>query len=303
MEGKKKMGFLTVLGSYVLWGFLPGFWTLLAPVNSVYILAQRIIWSLVIMGIYLVLVRALGEVKFAFTDRPTFWRSLASGVFITVNWGLYIYAVNSGHVLDASMGYFIQPVVVALIGFLVFRERPTRGEWLTFIFAAAGILYLLVMTGTVPVLALAIVVPFAIYGAVKKDLKLTAHTSLFMETLLMTPLALAFCWWWSAQAGGFEAVMGGCSFWLLPACGLVTSIPLLLFNMGVKIIPYYFTGILMYINPTLQFLVGLYMGEPLDHHRLIAFVIIWVGILFTLWDKVKLIRAERKKAILKELDL
>ena len=297
VEGKKKMGFLTVLGSYVLWGLLPGFWTLLAPVNSVYILAQRIIWSLVIMGIYLVLVRGWGEIKFAFTDKPTFWRSLASGVFITVNWGLYIYAVNSGHVLDASMGYFIQPVVVALIGFLVFRERPTRGEWLTFAFAAAGILYLLIMTGTIPVLALAIVVPFAIYGAVKKDLKLTAHTSLCMETLLMTPLALAFCWWWSGQVGGFEAVMGGCSFWLLPACGLVTSIPLLLFNMGVKVIPYYFTGILMYINPTLQFLVGLYMGEPLDHHRLIAFIIIWVGILFTLWDKIKLIRAEKKNSL------
>ena len=91
--------------------------------------------------------------------------------------------------------------------------------------------------------------------------------------------------------------MGGCSFWLLPACGLVTSIPLLLFNMGVKVIPYYFTGILMYINPTLQFLVGLYMGEPLDHHRLTAFIIIWVGILFTLWDKIKLIRAEKKNSL------
>lgn len=302
MEGKKRMGFLTVLGSYILWGLLPGFWTLMAPVNSVYILAQRIIWSLVFMAVYLALTRSLGEIKFAFTDKPTFWRSLASGVFITVNWGLYIYAVNSGHVLDASMGYFIQPVVVALIGFLVFRERPTRGEWLTFAFAAAGILYLLFSTGTVPTLALAIVIPFAIYGAVKKDLKLTAQTSLFMETLLMTPLALAFCWWWTARVGGFENVMGGTAFWLLPACGLVTSIPLLLFNMGVKIIPYYFTGILMYINPTLQFLVGLYMGEPLNQDRLIAFVIIWIGILFTLWDKVKLIRAERKKAILSQLN-
>lgn len=297
MQQKKTLGLVTVTGSYVLWGLLPGFWTLLASVNPAYILAQRIIWSLVIIALYLVMTRRMGEVKAALANKTTFWKSVASGVLITLNWGIYIYAVNSGHVLDASMGYFIEPVIVALIGLIAFREKPTKGEWITFVFALGGILYLLATTGKLPLLALAIATPFAIYGAVKKNLNLTAQTSLFMETLLMTPFALGFSWWWSAHVGGYDAVMNGTAFWLLPACGLVTSIPLLLFNMGVKEIPYYFSGILMYINPTLQFLTGLYMGEPMDANRLIAFVIIWIGVLFTMADKIKIIRAEKANRI------
>lgn len=297
MQQKKTLGLVTVTGSYVLWGLLPGFWTLLASVNPAYILAQRIIWSLVIIALYLVMTRRMGEVKAALANKTTFWKSVASGVLITLNWGIYIYAVNSGHVLDASMGYFIEPVIVALIGLIAFREKPTKGEWITFVFALGGILYLLATTGKLPLLALAIATPFAIYGAVKKNLNLTAQTSLFMETLLMTPFALGFSWWWSAHVGGYDAVMNGTAFWLLPACGLVTSIPLLLFNMGVKEIPYYFSGILMYINPTLQFLTGLYMGEPMDANRLIAFVIIWIGVLFTMADKIKIIRVEKANRI------
>ena len=292
MEKKKTLGLVTVTGSYVLWGLLPGFWTLLAAVNPVYVLAQRILWSLVFMGLYLAATRSLGEVKAALTNRTTFRKSLVSGVLITLNWGVYIVAVNSGHVLDASMGYFIEPVIVALIGLIAFREKPTRGEWITFFFAVGGILYLLVSTGEFPALPLIIAAPFAVYGGVKKNLNLTAQTSLFMETLLMMPFALGFSWWWSAHVGGWDHVMHGTAFWLLPACGLVTSIPLLLFNMGVKEIPYYFSSILMYINPTLQFLMGLILGEPMDTKRLIAFVIIWVGVLFTLADKVRLMRRE-----------
>ena len=296
MEKGRKLGLVTVTGSYVLWGLLPAFWALLAQVNSVYILAQRIIWSLVFMGLYLAVTRGWGEIIRVFRDKQALGKCLICGVLITLNWGVYIYSVNSGHVLDASMGYFIEPVLVALLGVIAFRERPTTAEKLTFLFAAGGIVYLIVRTGSVPLLALAIGLPFSVYGAVKKHLDLSAQASLFMETLLMVPFALAFSWWWSARAGGMEAVLGGASFWLLPACGVVTSIPLLLFNLGVKEIPYYFSGILMYINPTLQFLMGLlYFQEPMDADRLIAFVIIWVGILFTMGEKIKLIQAERRK--------
>lgn len=296
MEKGRKLGLVTVTGSYVLWGLLPAFWALLAQVNSVYILAQRIIWSLVFMGLYLAVTRGWGEILRVFRNKRALGKCFLCGVLITLNWGVYIYSVNSGHVLDASMGYFIEPVLVALLGVIAFRERPTTAEKLTFLFAAGGIIYLIVRTGSVPLLALAIGLPFSVYGAVKKHLDLSAQASLFMETLLMVPFALAFSWWWSARAGGMEAVLGGASFWLLPACGVVTSIPLLLFNLGVKEIPYYFSGILMYINPTLQFLMGLlYFREPMDADRLIAFVIIWVGILFTMGEKIKLIQAERQK--------
>lgn len=297
MKNRKAMGLTTVTGSYVLWGLLPAFWALMVGVNSVFILAQRILWSMVFVGLYLVVTHSLGEVKEVFRDRKTLLNTLLAGVLITVNWGIYIYSVNSGHVLEGSMGYFIEPVLVVLIGVIAFRERPSRGELITLVFAAAGVAYFVVRTGSLPLLALLIGLPFAIYGAVKKNLTLTAQASLFLETLLMLPLALGFSLWWTSHHGGMDGVMGGVSFWLLPACGLVTSIPLLLFNMGVREIPYYFSGILMYINPTLQFLMGLfYFRETLDREQLISFVIIWVGILFTMAEKIQIIRAERKQA-------
>lgn len=289
------MGLVTVTGSYVLWGMLAIFWSFLGQVNSVYVLAQRIIWSLVFMGLYLLVTRRWGEVKRALCDRQTMVNCLLCGVLITLNWGVYIYSVNSGHVLQASMGYFIEPVMVALLGVIAFREKPSLAEKLTFLCAAGGIVFLTVRTGTFPTLALAVATPFAVYGALKKKVALTAQTSLFMETLWVTPLALAFSWWWAAGHGGTEAVLGGASFWLLPACGVVTSVPLLLFNMGVKEIPYYFSGILMYINPTLQFLVGLlYFKEALNMDQFIAFLIIWVGLAITMVEKLKVLRQEKK---------
>lgn len=289
------MGLVTVTGSYVLWGMLAIFWSFLGRVNSVYVLAQRIIWSLVFMGLYLLVTRRWGEVKRALCDRQTMVNCLLCGVLITLNWGVYIYSVNSGHVLQASMGYFIEPVMVALLGVIAFREKPSLAEKLTFLCAAGGIVFLTARTGTFPTLALAVATPFAVYGALKKKVALTAQTSLFMETLWVTPLALAFSWWWAAGHGGTEAVLGGASFWLLPACGVVTSVPLLLFNMGVKEIPYYFSGILMYINPTLQFLVGLlYFKEALNMDQFIAFLIIWVGLAITMVEKLKVLRQEKK---------
>lgn len=289
------MGLVTVTGSYVLWGMLAIFWSFLGQVNSVYVLAQRIIWSLVFMGLYLLVTRRWGEVKRTLCDRQTMVNCLLCGVLITLNWGVYIYSVNSGHVLQASMGYFIEPVMVALLGVIAFREKPTLAEKLTFLCAAGGIVFLTARTGTFPTLALAVATPFSVYGALKKRVALTAQTSLFMETLWVTPLALAFSWWWAAGHGGTEAVLGGASFWLLPACGVVTSVPLLLFNMGVKEIPYYFSGILMYINPTLQFLVGLlYFKEALNMDQFIAFLIIWVGLAITMVEKLKVLRQEKK---------
>ncbi len=292
---KQTMGLVTVTSGYVLWGLLAIYWSFLGQVNAVFILAQRIVWSLVFMAAYLLVTRRWKEAVDALRSRTTMSNCFLCGVLITLNWGIYIYAVNSGHVLQASMGYFIEPVLVGLMGVIAFRERPSKAETATFLIAGVGIAYLTVRTGRFPILALAIAVPFTVYGALKKRVPLTAQTSLFMETLCMTPFALAFSAWWCAGHGGTTGVLAGASFWLLPACGVVTSVPLLLFNLGVKEIPYYFSGILMYINPTLQFLVGLiYFKEALNVDQLIAFCIIWVGILVTLTEKIRVIRAQRK---------
>lgn len=292
MDRREKSGFLAVTGAYLLWGVLPLFWNLLAEVPPVYILAQRIAWSAVFLALYMAATHRLAALRPVLRRGKTLRICLICGVLITINWGLYIYAVNSGHLLDASMGYFLEPVLVALIGILAFRERPSVLEKLTFAFAAAGLVYLVVRAGRFPWLALVIAGSFALYGAVKKQSDLPAYAALFAETLCMTPLALCWIVWADVHGTGGLAVLHGPALLLLVASGIVTSVPLLLFNIGVREIPYYVTGILMYMNPTMQFLVGLLvLKEPMDPDRLIAFVLIWAGIVFTIADRV--LRARR----------
>jgi len=288
---KRKMGLITVLTCYILWGTLSIFWNLLSEVDSLYILAQRIFWSMIFMGGYLAVTGRLDEVKAVLKDKKAFRQCFVSGILVTINWGVYILAVSNGHVLDASMGYFIEPIIVGLIGVLIFKEKLSKFEIATFLLASVGVLYMIIKAGTVPILALLIAISFAAYGAAKKNMEISAQTSLFMETLCMAPLAIVFILYRDMIGNGSIGVLQGAEFALLPICGIVTSVPLLLFNIGIKHIPYYLSGILMYINPTIQFLVGmLYFHEVLDTNRLCAFVFIWIGVMFTLYEKIMIIK-------------
>ena len=291
---KRTLGAFSVAFAYVCWGVLTVFWNLLGEVNSIYILAQRIVWSMVFMGIYMTAAGKWTELQKVLKDRKKLSVCFICGILITINWGVYIFAVNSGHVLDASLGYFIEPVLVVLLGLIAFREKPSTLEKVTFAFAVAGLVYLVIMTRTFPALALLIAGSFAVYGAVKKKLDLSPQASLFAETLCMTPFALLFIIYGDTHGMGSIGVLQGMEYLLLPACGVITSVPLLRFNIGVKESPYYLSGILMYINPTLQFLMGLfYFHEELNRSRLTAFTFIWVGVLFTIYEKVKMMRQEK----------
>lgn len=293
MKNQTTSGTLAVTATYIGWGLLSLFWNLLSDVSSVYILAQRIIWSMVFMAFFMALTGKTGEIKSLFRQKRQVGICFLCGVFITINWGVYIYAVNSSHVLDASLGYFIEPIIVSLTGMIFFKERLSKWEKTTLIFSGISLVYMMAVAKVSPLLALIIAVPFAAYGAIKKQIAITAHTSLFAETLLMTPFALAFAIFADLSGTGSIGILHGAAFVLLPLCGVVTSIPLLLFNIGVKKIPYYLSGILMYINPTLQFLLGLfYFHEAFDFHRFIAFLIIWIGLCFTLYEKVRLIKTD-----------
>ena len=213
---------------------------------------------------------------------------MVSGVLVCINWGVYIFAINSGHVLDASLGYFLEPIFVTAIGVFFFHERMSRLEQMTALFSLIGVGYLIGVYRMVPVMAMVIGLSFAFYGAVKKSVHLDAGLSLFAETLSVTPIALLFCIYSEMNGNGSLGVLHGMQFLLFPIAGAITSVPLLLFNRGVRMIPYYLTGILMYVNPTIQFLMELfYFHEPLEVHRLIAFCFIWVGVGFTLWHNVK----------------
>ena len=285
--------FIVVL-SYVIWGFLTLFWNMLVEVESMYILTQRIIWSMVFMAVYMTVTKKWHEIIAVFKDSKSLLICFVSGVLITVNWGVYIYAVNNGHVLDSSLGYFIEPIVVALFGLIFFKERMSKAETFTFVLAAIALFYLIVIHRTFPVIAIVITLSFSAYGAVKKSLKISAHASLFMETLCMTPFALIYAFYMEQNGMGVIGRIDTAAMLLLPVCGIVTSVPLLLFNIGVKEIPLYLIGILNYISPTISFILGLvYFHETLDIHRAVAFILIWIGIFFVITEKLRLLKKNK----------
>lgn len=282
-----RLGTAACMGCGILWGLLPVYWILLEEVDPMYILASRIIWSAVFMLIFMAVTGKLGVIRETLRTGKNILICFISGLLISVNWGTYIYAVNNGHVLDASMGYFVEPVVVAFMGMLLFRESMNRYEKVTLGCAIAGMIYMMARSGIFPLIALILALSFAAYGAVKKSLELTASVSLLMETLLMTPFALIFTVHAETGGRGAVGVLSGPEWILIPLCGVITSVPLLLFNVGVKNIPYYLVGILEYVSPTLSFILGiLYFHEEIDMDRLIAFIIIWTGIGFTVFDRV-----------------
>lgn len=296
MNTSVKKGTLEVTGSYICWGLLTIFWDLLSEINSIYVLAQRVIWSMLFMLLYLAVTRQLHELRRIFASTKMLARLFLCGILICINWGVYIYAVSSSHVLDASLGYFLEPIIVTVIGLLVFREKMSVPEKITALFSIVGVSYLIFTYRVVPVMAIVIGLSFAVYGAVKKKLDLRPEVSLFGETLMMTPFALVICIYCELHGAGSLQVFHGLQFLLFPLSGIVTSIPLLLFNRGVKQIPYYVAGLLMYMNPTIQFVTGLlYFRESLEVPRLIAFAFIWIGIGFTIHHYIKVMKEENGK--------
>ena len=279
-EREKRTGVIEVLTAYILWGFLPLFWNLLDDVPSFYILFSRALWSLAFCVVYLTVLKKWGRIKALFRDKNVLKRCLLSGIFICINWGAYIWGVNGGHVLDCSLGYYLNPILNVVLGVVIFHEKLKKQEWVAVAFAAAGVLYLIVSSGTVPVLALLLAFSFGTYGMIKMGLAVSSDESLFMETVLVSPVAVAFLIFSEINGTGAIGVLEGAQWLLLPLAGIVTAIPLLVYSAGVQKIPFYLTGMIMYLNPTIQFFLGVFFyKEPIDMNRVISFVFIWVGII------------------------
>ena len=287
-ENERK-SILQVFGSYVLWGIFPVFWKMLAELNSVYVLSSRIVWSAVFCLLLIVVTKKTEELKQVLSDNKMRKTLMCSGIAIAVNWGVYIYAVNSGHILDASLAYYLNPLMVIALGFFLFKEKLAFRQWLAIAVAALGILIAVVAYGEVPVFAIVIGTSFAVYGAIKKNVKCNGLISTFVEAAFLTPFALAYILWAEMGHVGAVGTLEGIEFLLIPMSGVVTSIPLLLFSIGVAKVSMSLTGILMYINPTLQFMIGaLLYHETFDLPKGIMFVCVWIGV-------VLFVSAGRKK--------
>ena len=277
-ENEKK-SVLQVFGSYVLWGIFPVFWKMLSELNSVYVLSSRIVWSTVFCLLLIAVTKKTDELKQVLSDSKMRKTLMCSGIAIAVNWGVYIYAVNSGHILDASLAYYLNPLMVIALGFFLFKEKLAFRQWLAIAVAALGILIAIVAYGEVPVFAIVIGTSFAVYGAIKKNVKCNGLISTFVEAAFLTPFALVYILWAEMGHVGAIGTLEGMQFLLIPMSGVVTSIPLLLFSIGVAKVSMSLTGILMYINPTLQFMIGaLLYHETFDLPKGIMFVCVWIGV-------------------------
>ncbi|MEF9941323.1 MAG: EamA family transporter RarD [Lachnospiraceae bacterium] len=282
-----KKGILSILTCYILWGLLPIFWKLLASVNSTYVLASRMTWSLIFCMIIILFKRRFHIVRDLMQDKKTCLYLLLCGVLVSTNWGLYIYTVNSGHIIEGSFAYYIYPIFSILIGTIFYKERLTLLQWFSVIIATTGVLISIVGYGTVPFLSLMLALTFAVYGALKKKVTISSEISVYMETFFLVPFSLVFIIFSEIHHSGSIGILTGGQFLLLPLSGLVTTIPLLLFAKGIRETPLSLSGILMYLNPTLQLLVGVFVfHETFTKLNGITFGFIWVAIALFIADSI-----------------
>ena len=266
------------LAAYIFWGFLPIYWKFLNHVPAQEILMHRIAWSFVFLLLVLSYKRYWSWLS-ALKDWRVLLTFLASSLLLTVNWGLYIWAVNAGYIVEASLGYFINPLVNVVLGLLFLRERLRRGQWLAVAFAVVGVGYLTITYGALPWISLTLAFSFGTYGLLRKTAKLDALAGLSLETALLFLPAAGYLIWLQVNKTAVFLHTDPISNVLLIFTGVVTAVPLLWFALGARQVPLTTMGVLQYAAPTLQFLIGVFLyHEPFTHDRLIGFSFIWVAL-------------------------
>lgn len=274
-----RTGFWATLGSFVLWGSLPVYWKALEGIPALEILCHRILWSMAVLMALLAATRRWGEVREALSQKRTAGGLFVSSAFIGINWLIYIWAVNAGHILESSLGYFITPLVNVLFGMVFFHDRLRPIQWCAVGCAFSGVGYQLVRYGSLPWVSLSLAITFGSYGLFRKKLGVGSIPGLFVETLLLALPALAYLAWIGFRGQNFFGNGPLLRDLLLSCSGMVTSIPLLLFAFGAARISLVTVGLLQYVSPSISFVLGvLVYGEAFDVSRGITFGAIWCGL-------------------------
>ncbi|MEV0988492.1 EamA family transporter RarD [Streptomyces sp. NPDC049949] len=295
-ENEQRTGLLYGFGAYGMWGLVPLFWPLLKPSGAIEILAHRMVWSLGVVGILLLAMGRWAWIRDLLRrPRKLALTALAASV-ISVNWGLYIWAVNNGAVVEASLGYFINPLVTIAIGVLLLGERLRRAQWAAVAIGVAAVLVLAVGYGRPPWISLVLAFSFATYGLIKKKLNMGGVESLAAETALLFPPALGYLLWLGAQGRSSFAAEGLGHASLLAATGLVTAIPLVFFGAAAIRVPLSTLGLLQYLAPVFQFGLGVvYFHEAMPPERWAGFSLVWVALALLTWDALRTARKNRAR--------
>ncbi len=284
--------------AYLLWGVFPLYFPLLEPAGPVEVLAHRVAWSVLVMAVVVLAVKRQAAVRAVVADRGRLARLALAAVFLAVNWGVYIYGVTSEQVVETSLGYFINPLVTVLLGVVVLRERLRPAQWVALAIAACGVLVLAVENGRPPWIALTLAVSFGTYGLLKKTARVGAVEGLAVETAVLAPLALAYLAVLGVRGGSTFASHGPDHVVLLALTGVITAVPLLLFGASASRIPLTTLGLLQYLAPTVQFLIGvLVLGEPLGLPMLLGFCLVWLALLAFTADLVEQTRRSARVVV------
>lgn len=287
-----KQGIFFGLAAYVLWGILPVYWKALELVSPFEILSSRFMWSCVFVFLLIIFQKKwplfAKEVKLVFSNVKTGAAMVVAGITISFNWGTFIWAVNNGHIVETSMGYYINPLVSILFAVVFLRERLDKMQLAAITCAFIGVASMVYSFGKIPWVSLTLAFTFALYGLLKKILPVSALTSIMLETLLITPLALVYEYSLWQQGVSFYASGNLQIIMMLTGAGIVTAIPLLLFTAGARLLPLKIIGFLQYISPTLTLLIGVFVyNEAFTASHLLAFGWIWAALLLFIVSQLR----------------
>ena len=276
-----KQGMISALGCSLWWGIMPIYWQMLRPIDSSVIIFYRIVLVALVCLVGALILYDKETIIAPLKDKKKLFKIVLAGFLITANWSMYIWAVNANLIIQTCIGYYIEPLAVCLIGIIVFKDKLSKYKTIAFCFAAAGVVAVIVYFGEVPILALSLALTFAFYAALKKDFNMPPILSLLYETIFLMPFALGVIVYIETTGQGALAVAEPYKYALLMLCGLFTAFPLGLFADAANKLNLFVLGLTEYISPTISLFIGIkFLGEPFEPIQLIAFAIIWVGLVF-----------------------
>jgi chloramphenicol-sensitive protein RarD len=295
---ERRLGIASGLGAYALWGLFPLYFPLLEPAGGFEIVAHRVVWSLLFIGVLLTAVRRWSLVRAAVSDRRTMLVLAGAAVLISGNWLVFVYGVNSGHVVETSLGYFINPLVSVLLGVVVFSERLRPLQWTAVGLAAVAVVVLTVDYGRPPWIALSLAFTFGLYGVMKKLVRVEAAPGLFLETALVALPAVGVLAVLHSQGEGTFGNLGALHTVLLVLSGVATAVPLLLFAAAARRVPLSTVGLLQYLTPCMHLTIGVFVyGEPMPAVRLVGFALVWAALGVFTADTLRHARAGSRRAV------
>ena len=301
---EERLGGIYAFAAYFLWGFMPLYFLLLAPIGPWEIVVWRILFSLLFCAILLTVTRTWGKLLAILRDRRLVFWTIVAGLLIYVNWQVFLIGILTGHVIEGSLGYFINPIVTVLLGVLVLKERLRISQWVAIGFAALAVIVIIVAYGSFPWIALTLAASFGTYGLVKKQIgpRVDAVSGLTLESLWLTPIAVIQLIVVASTTGLVWGTQGAWHTALVPLAGVITAVPLLLFAAGARRVPLVLIGLMQFIAPIMQFITGAWiMQEPMPLERWIGFGLVWIALIALSADS--LISARRTRAASDVADL